>query len=108
LRNKRFSHSCTHVSLSDSPFHVIFVILICCFKYLRMFWMLRYLLTLLWKVACYYSCVWSLQVLNCQESTIYVLAPLRYAIVYGCSDATIVLGAVGKVNGFCFLLLRGA
>ncbi|XP_004497930.1 uncharacterized protein [Cicer arietinum] len=38
----------------------------------------------------------SVKVLNCQESTIYVLAPLRYAIVYGCSDATIVLGAVGK------------
>ncbi|KAF1892011.1 hypothetical protein Lal_00036363 [Lupinus albus] len=35
-------------------------------------------------------------VLNCQESAIYVLAPLRYATVYGCSDATIVLGAVGK------------
>ncbi|GAU45774.1 hypothetical protein TSUD_24380 [Trifolium subterraneum] len=38
----------------------------------------------------------SVKVLNCQESTIYVLAPLRYATVYGCSDATIVLGAVGK------------
>lgn len=38
----------------------------------------------------------SVKVLNCQESTIYILAPLRYAIVYGCSDATIVLGAVGK------------
>ncbi|KAJ7976853.1 TBCC domain-containing protein 1 [Quillaja saponaria] len=38
----------------------------------------------------------SVKVLNCQESSIYVLAPLRYATVYGCSDATIVLGAVGK------------
>ncbi|KAJ1409900.1 Tubulin binding cofactor C-like domain [Sesbania bispinosa] len=38
----------------------------------------------------------SVKVLNCHESTIYVLAPLRYATVYGCSDATIVLGAVGK------------
>ncbi|KAE9598278.1 putative C-CAP/cofactor C-like domain-containing protein [Lupinus albus] len=38
----------------------------------------------------------SIKVLNCQESTIYILAPLRYATVYGCSDATIVLGAVGK------------
>ncbi|RDY12564.1 Peroxidase 72, partial [Mucuna pruriens] len=35
-------------------------------------------------------------VLNCHESAIYILAPLRYATVYGCSDATIVLGAVGK------------
>ncbi|XP_019421404.1 PREDICTED: TBCC domain-containing protein 1-like isoform X2 [Lupinus angustifolius] len=39
----------------------------------------------------------SIKVLNCQESAIYILAPLRYATVYGCSDATIVLGAVGKV-----------
>ncbi|KAF5747708.1 TBCC domain-containing protein 1 [Tripterygium wilfordii] len=35
-------------------------------------------------------------VLNCHESVIYILAPLRYATIYGCSDATIVLGAVGK------------
>lgn len=62
------------------------------------------MLRLLRKVAYYYSCVYSLQVLNCQESTIYVLAPLRYAIVYGCSDATIVLGAVGKVNSIHVLL----
>ncbi|KAG5555578.1 hypothetical protein RHGRI_006279 [Rhododendron griersonianum] len=43
---------------------------------------------------------WSLekssQVVNCHDSVIYVLAPLRYATIYGCSDATIVLGAVGK------------
>ncbi|XP_020211461.1 TBCC domain-containing protein 1 isoform X1 [Cajanus cajan] len=38
----------------------------------------------------------SVKVLNCHESAIYILAPLRYATVYGCSDATIVLGAVGK------------
>ncbi|CAN1278216.1 TBCC domain-containing protein 1 [Linum perenne] len=38
----------------------------------------------------------SLKVLNCHESSIYILAPLRYATVYGCSDSTIVLGAVGK------------
>ncbi|KAL9237807.1 hypothetical protein vseg_012311 [Gypsophila vaccaria] len=38
----------------------------------------------------------SLKVLNCHESVIYVLAPLKYATVYGCSDTTIVLGAVGK------------
>ncbi|KAJ0715478.1 putative TBCC domain-containing protein [Helianthus annuus] len=36
------------------------------------------------------------KVVNCHESVIYVLAPLKYATVYGCSDATIVLGAVGK------------
>ncbi|KAL0453007.1 UNVERIFIED_CONTAM: hypothetical protein Slati_1278800 [Sesamum latifolium] len=43
-------------------------------------------------------CVFDLfaQVVNCHESVIYILAPLRYATVYGCSDATIVLGAVGK------------
>ncbi|KAL3819896.1 hypothetical protein ACJIZ3_005801 [Penstemon smallii] len=38
----------------------------------------------------------SVKVLNCHESVIYILAPMRYATVYGCSDATIVLGAVGK------------
>ncbi|KAM7271095.1 hypothetical protein ACFE04_030309 [Oxalis oulophora] len=38
----------------------------------------------------------SVKVLNCHDSVIYVLAPLRYATVYGCSDSTIVLGAVGK------------
>lgn len=37
------------------------------------------------------------QVVNCHESVIYILAPVRYATVYGCSDATIVIGAVGKV-----------
>lgn len=39
-----------------------------------------------------------LQIINCHESVIYLLAPLRYATIYGCSDATIVLGAVGKVR----------
>ncbi|CAO2831811.1 unnamed protein product [Amaranthus hypochondriacus] len=38
----------------------------------------------------------SLKILNGHDSVIYVLAPLRYATIYGCSDATIVLGAVGK------------
>ncbi|KAK6151267.1 hypothetical protein DH2020_013902 [Rehmannia glutinosa] len=38
----------------------------------------------------------SAKVVNCHESVIYILAPLRYATVYGCSDATIVIGAVGK------------
>lgn len=41
--------------------------------------------------------VYLFQVVNCHESVIYILAPLRYATVYGCSDATVVLGAVGKV-----------
>ncbi|KAH0462238.1 hypothetical protein IEQ34_009813 [Dendrobium chrysotoxum] len=36
------------------------------------------------------------KVLNCHDSVIYILAPLSYATVYGCSDATIVVGAVGK------------
>ncbi|XP_062223817.1 uncharacterized protein LOC133922473 [Phragmites australis] len=39
----------------------------------------------------------SMKVLNCHDSVIYILAPLKYATVYGCSDATVVLGAVGKV-----------
>ncbi|XP_059668490.1 uncharacterized protein LOC132313638 isoform X2 [Cornus florida] len=39
----------------------------------------------------------SLKVVNCHDSVIYILAPLRYATIYGCSDATVVLGAVGKV-----------
>ncbi|GAB2227491.1 hypothetical protein Droror1_Dr00009313 [Drosera rotundifolia] len=38
----------------------------------------------------------SIKVVNCHDSVIYILAPLRYATVYGCSDATIILGAVGK------------
>ncbi|KAG6744798.1 hypothetical protein POTOM_051437 [Populus tomentosa] len=38
----------------------------------------------------------SVKVLNCHDSILYILAPLRYATVYGCSDSTIVLGAVGK------------
>ncbi|GAB4836247.1 hypothetical protein Ancab_001162 [Ancistrocladus abbreviatus] len=36
-------------------------------------------------------------VLNCHDSVIYILAPLRYATIYGSSDATIILGMVGKV-----------
>lgn len=38
----------------------------------------------------------SIKVINCHESVIYILAPLSYATVYGCSDATVILGAVGK------------
>lgn len=29
---------------------------------------------------------------------VYVLAPLKYASVFGCSDSIVVLGAVGKVS----------
>uniref|UniRef100_A0A804PW50 TBCC domain-containing protein 1 n=1 Tax=Zea mays TaxID=4577 RepID=A0A804PW50_MAIZE len=39
----------------------------------------------------------SIKVLNCHDSVIYILAPLKYATVYGCSDTTIILGAIGKV-----------
>ncbi|KAM0855226.1 hypothetical protein ACQ4PT_049930 [Festuca glaucescens] len=39
----------------------------------------------------------SVKVLNCHDSVIYILAPVKYATVYGCSDTTVVLGAVGKV-----------
>ncbi|KAH0928351.1 hypothetical protein HID58_014078 [Brassica napus] len=42
----------------------------------------------------YVLCI--LQVVNCHDSVIYLLAPLRYATVHGCSDTTIILGAVGK------------
>ncbi|TVU32923.1 hypothetical protein EJB05_24688 [Eragrostis curvula] len=42
----------------------------------------------------------SVKVLNCHDTVIYVLAPVKYATVYGCSDATVVLGAVGKVAPF--------
>eukprot|EP01018_Ginkgo_biloba_P018415 Gb_01920 [translate_table: standard] len=38
----------------------------------------------------------SVKVLNCHDSVIYILAPLNYATVNGCSDAVVVLGAVGK------------
>ena len=35
---------------------------------------------------------------HCHDSVVYVLAPLKYVSVFGCSDSIIVLGAVGKVN----------
>lgn len=38
----------------------------------------------------------SVKILNCHDSVIYLLAPMKYAIVNGCSDATILLGAIGK------------
>lgn len=40
-----------------------------------------------------------LQVSHCHDSVVYVLAPLKYVSVFGCSDSIIVLGAVGKVIG---------
>lgn len=39
----------------------------------------------------------SVKVSNCHDSVVYILAPLKYASVYGCSDSIVVLGAVGKV-----------
>lgn len=39
----------------------------------------------------------SIKISNCHDSVIYILAPLRYATIHGCSDTTIVLGAIGKV-----------
>ncbi|KAI3889015.1 hypothetical protein MKX03_012448, partial [Papaver bracteatum] len=41
----------------------------------------------------------SIKVLNYHDSVIYILAPLQYATVYGCSDATVVLGEIGQ--GMC-------
>ncbi|CAM8890049.1 unnamed protein product [Rhodiola kirilowii] len=38
----------------------------------------------------------SVKVINCHDSVIYILAPLKFATIYGCSDATIIVGAVGK------------
>ncbi|KAF5200789.1 Tbcc domain-containing protein [Thalictrum thalictroides] len=38
----------------------------------------------------------SIKISNCHDSVIYILAPLKYAAIHGCSDTTIVLGAIGK------------
>lgn len=38
----------------------------------------------------------SVKVSHCHDSVVYVLAPLKYVSVFGCSDSIIVLGAVGK------------
>jgi hypothetical protein len=40
------------------------------------------------------------QVVNSHDTAVYVLAPIKYASVYGCSDSIIVLGAVEKVRMF--------
>eukprot|EP00899_Mesostigma_viride_P002529 jgi/Mesvir1/12277/Mv00487-RA.1 len=37
------------------------------------------------------------KILDCHETVVYLLAPLAYASVSGCTDSTIVIGAVGKV-----------
>ena len=42
-----------------------------------------------------------MQVVNCHDSAVYVLAPIKYASIYGCSDSIIVLGAVEKVRKMC-------
>lgn len=54
-----------------------------------------------------YVLVLFVQVVNCHESVIYILAPLKYATVYGCSDATIVIGAVGKVLMWLLVYISG-
>ncbi|CAM6051077.1 unnamed protein product [Sphagnum compactum] len=38
----------------------------------------------------------SVKVSHCHDSAVYVLAPLKYVSVVGCSDSIVVLGAVGK------------
>ncbi|XP_024516205.1 TBCC domain-containing protein 1 [Selaginella moellendorffii] len=38
----------------------------------------------------------TLKVSNCHDAVVYVLAPTKYASVFGCSDSIVVLGAVGK------------
>ncbi|KAG0626983.1 hypothetical protein M758_2G165400 [Ceratodon purpureus] len=38
----------------------------------------------------------SVKVSHCHDSVVYILAPLKYVSVFGCSDSIIVLGAVGK------------
>lgn len=43
-------------------------------------------------------CLVLLQVSHCHDSVVYILAPLKYVSVFGCSDSIIVLGAVGKVS----------
>ncbi|KAG2241333.1 hypothetical protein Bca52824_096683 [Brassica carinata] len=48
----------------------------------------------------------SVKVVNCHDSVIYLLAPLRYATVHGCSDTTIVVGAVGKLPNECASPIR--
>lgn len=47
---------------------------------------------------------WLLQVSHCHDSVVYILAPLKYVSVFGCSDSIIVLGAVGKVSDPSFAL----
>lgn len=49
-----------------------------------------------------------LQVINCHDSVIYILTPLKYATIYGCSDATIVIGAIGKVCICLYFLISNS
>ena len=39
-----------------------------------------------------------MQIVNCHDAVVYILAPMKYASVYGCSDSIIILGAVEKVR----------
>uniref|UniRef100_A0A7I4BU15 TBCC domain-containing protein 1 n=1 Tax=Physcomitrium patens TaxID=3218 RepID=A0A7I4BU15_PHYPA len=38
----------------------------------------------------------SVKVAHCHDSVVYVLAPMKYVSVFGCSDSIVMLGAVGK------------
>ncbi|KAH7425639.1 hypothetical protein KP509_11G063700 [Ceratopteris richardii] len=42
-------------------------------------------------------CGGSVKISNCHDSVVYILAPMKYASIYGCSDSIIVLGAAEKV-----------
>jgi len=37
-----------------------------------------------------------IRVSHCHDAVVYVLAPLRYASIFGCTDCIVVLGATGK------------
>lgn len=37
------------------------------------------------------------RITDCHDSVVYILAPLQSALLSGCSDCTIVLGAVGAM-----------
>ena len=38
----------------------------------------------------------SMRIVGCQDTTVYALAPMHYCLIYGCSNCTIVVGAVGR------------
>ena len=39
-----------------------------------------------------------LHLTDCHDSVVYLLAPLKYAYLSGCSDCIVVLGAVGRLT----------